>query len=265
MKKLEPLQKDLFSWLLHEDDVIKSQVVASEHANINDRLKIYSNAYRFRLIDALSDTFPSVHTLMGDEAFYEMSLAYIDAHPSGHFSLRYFGDQLSDFLQEYANDAPVLAEMASFEWMLRHSFDSADIEAVSMQALQEIPPESWGEVRFRFHPSVTRMNLDWNTPQLWAAIDEEADPIAPLQQDQPIPWVLSRKQLLTYYRSLDVDEAWALDQALEGIPFAELCEGVCEWIDEQHAPARVAGFVAQWIDDEQIVGIDASGAGLSAL
>jgi hypothetical protein len=259
MSELRRLQQDMMAWLLKKDEAIKPAIVDTGEVNkvsVEQRLAVYGNAYRFRLIDALSDTFPSVHTLMGDEAFYDMSLAYIDAYPSHYFTLRNFGDKLVGFLRDYNKEAPVLAEMAEFEWMLRNSFDSADIEAISLQDLQAIPAENWGAIRFTFHPSVARLDLYWNTPQLWAAIDEEAEPIAPEKLENPIGWVLSRRELLTYYRSLDVDEAWALDQALDGNSFAGLCEGVCEWIDEQHAPARIAGFVAQWIDEGLIIGID---------
>lgn len=252
---LVQLQSQLFSWLVADDEAIKSEVVGSDKAKVDDRLKIYSNAYRFRLIDALSDTFPSVHTLMGDDAFYEMSNAYIDAYPSHHFSLRYFGKHLKKFLLDFCQETPVLAEMAMFEWALRDSFDSVDIIPITLVALQEVPIESWGDIYFQFHPSVSRQDLNWNTPQLWTAIEEESDPIAPIQHEYPYAWALWRKELLTYYRSLDVDEAWALDRALEGGLFSDLCEGVCEWVDEVNAPARVAGFISQWIEDDLIVSL----------
>lgn len=252
---LEQLQDKLFSWLLAENTSIQAQVVGNTQADVEERLTIYSNAYRFRLTDALSDSYPSIHTLMGDEAFYAMSNAYIDTHPSQHFSLRYFGHQLGSFLEQYDPHNLVLAEMAKFEWTLRNSFDSEDIAPITLQDLQDIPPENWGSLNFWFHPSVARLDLNWNTPQLWAAIDEEAAPVTPEQHKYPLPWVLWRHDLLTYYRSLDVDEAWALDRALEGELFAKLCEGVCEWVDEEHAPARVAAFIARWIQDDMIIAV----------
>jgi hypothetical protein len=256
---LAQLQVRMLQWLLHEDAAIKPYIADSQQGDTQERLEIYSNAYRFRLIDALADTFPAVHTLMGDELFYQTALAYLDAYPSHHFSLRYFGDGLSHFLHGYVADTPVYAEMAGVEWALRHSFDSADIAPVTLQALQAIPPEQWGEVRFGFHPSVQCQILKWNTCQLWAAIDEGAGPIAPVQQEYPQAWVIWRKELLTYYRSLEVDEAWALDHALQGELFAGLCSGLCEWVDELHAPARLAGFVSRWIGDGLLVAVSHDG------
>lgn len=260
--ELYRLQKSMMSWLMHKDiNAVKGDIIDTGEVNkvsVEQCLDVYGNAYGFRLIDALSENFPSVHTLLGDDDFYKMAYAYIEAYPSGHFSLRYFGHELEAFLKNYSSDAPVLVEMARFEWALRKGFDAQDIETLSMVSLQQVPIESWGELQFKFHPSVSRLDLEWNTPQLWSAIDEETDPVPPEKLDYPYAWLLWRKELLTYYRSLDVDEAWALDSAFNGANFADLCEGVCEWIDPEHAPGRVAGFLSQWLTDELLIELSVS-------
>ena len=250
---LAQLQQQMLQWLLREDGAIKPHIAASQQGDTQERLDIYSNAYRFRLIDALAETFPAVHTLMGDELFHQTALAYIEAYPSQHFSLRYFGDQLSAFLRGYEVETPLYAEMAELEWALRHSFDSADLAPVTLQALQTIAPERWEGVHFKFHPSVQCLVLGWNTCQLWAAIDEGSEPIPALQQEYPQTWLIWRKELLTYYRSLEPDEAWALSHALQGEVFADLCSGLCEWVDESQAPARLAGFVMRWIEEGLLI------------
>lgn len=246
----------MLAWLINKDEAIKVDVVdtgAVNKVSVDQRLAVYGDAYGYRLIDALSENYPAVHTLLGDDDFFEMTYAYMDALPSKHFSLRYFGHKLEEFLTDYKKDVPVVADMARLEWALRNAFDAEDMSAIDMEALQAVPIESWGELRFEFHPSVSRLSLEWNTPQLWDAIDKEADPIAPEKLEYPYSWVIWRKELINYYRSMDVDEAWALDAAMQGESFASLCEGVCEWIDAEHAPARAAGFMSKWIDDHLIV------------
>ena len=250
---LAQLQQQMLQWLLREDGAIKPHIAASQQGDTQERLDIYSNAYRFRLIDALAETFPAVHTLMGDEFFHQTALAYIAHYPSQHFSLRYFGDQLSAFLRGYEVETPIYAEMAELEWALRDSFDSADLAPITLQALQTIAPERWEGVHFKFHPSVQCLVLGWNTCQLWAAIDEGSEPIPALQLEYPQTWLIWRKELLTYYRSLEVDEAWSLSHALQGALFADLCGGLFEWVDESQAPARLAGFVMRWIEEGLLI------------
>ncbi len=249
------------AWLMQKDNIVrydrvKPDIVKTGDVNkvsVEQRLDVYGNAYGYRLIDALSENYPAVHTLLGDDEFYEMTYAYMAKHPSEHFSLRYFGHQLEAFLKGYYADSPFLAEMAKFEWTLREAFDAADLESLGIESLQAIPVEQWADLTFTFHPAVSRLNLEWNTPQLWSAVDEETAPIDPEKLDYPYSWLLWRKELLTYYRSLDVDEAWSLDAAIQGKNFAELCEGVCEWVDAEHAPARVAGFLSQWMNDDLLI------------
>ncbi len=58
-----------------------------------------------------------------------------------------------------------------------------------------------------------------------------------------------RRDLQTFYRSLDVDEAWALDAVTDGENFGVVCAGLTEWVDELHAPQRAAGMVSRWAEE----------------
>ena len=258
MSELYRLQKEMMAWLMQKDERIKSEIIDTGEVNkvsVEQRLAVYGNAYGYRLIDALSENYPAVHTLMGDEDFYEMSYAYIEAYPSAHFSLRYFGHKLEKFLASYDKGLPIYTEMANFEWALRNAFDSKNSPTLTLVSLQEIPVERWGELQFKFHPSVSRVDLEWNTPELWSAIEEDAEPIPPEQLERSYAWLIWRKDLLNYYRSLDIDEAYTIDAAMQGASFASLCEGVCEWVDEEHAPARVAGFLSEWLNEKLLINI----------
>ena len=73
---------------------------------------------------------------------------------------------------------------------------------------------------------------------------------APSQRRQhPLRWLIWRRQLKTRWRSLDVDEAWALEQAASGADFAAVCEGLLEWIDAEQLSLRAAGLLKQWVGD----------------
>lgn len=255
MSELQRIQQSMMAFLLQKDGGIETDVVDSENVNAIDRLNIYGDGYGFRLHDALSENYPAVHTLLGDEDFLRVAYEYMDSFPSKHFSLRFLGSQLEQFFIKNYADLPFYAEMACFEWGLRKAFDAKNQDSIGIEVLQEIPIERWGELRFTFHESVSRMNLEWNTPQLWAAIEAESDPIPPEKLEHPFAWLLWRKGLVNHYRSLDVDEGWALDSALAGVEFESLCQGVCEWIDEEHAPARVAGFLGAWINEGLLIDI----------
>ena len=246
----------MLAWLQHRDERIKPHVGGTIKVPVETRLDIYANAYRFRLIEALQDTFPALHTLLGDEEMFKLGNVYIDAWPSQHFSIRYFGHQLAHFLSEAETykEQSILPEMAQFEWLLRDAFDAADTVPMKIEQLQAINAQFWPKLKFTFHPTLQRINLNYNTPQLWQAIDSEHPPMEIEKNDYPLPWCIWRKGLRTLYRSMSVDEAWAMDALLENNTFAEICSGVCEWVDEQHAAPRVAGFIQSWSKEGLITG-----------
>ena len=102
-----------------------------------DRLAIYRNAYQVRLIDALHDTYPILHGLLGDEAWLALGRAYVTAHPSMFRSIRWYGSELADFLANSPlyGDEPILAEVALLEWTLAEVFDAKDAHALNRAAL----------------------------------------------------------------------------------------------------------------------------------
>src|SRR6267378_2459319 len=128
--RLRQLQQDLQSHLLGEASSISEAIVDAPPLAVADRLGIYRNAYRVRLIEALDDTYPILHAVLGDEVFVALGEAFVTAHPSVHRSIRWYGGELSEFLRQRAPYAeqPILAELALLEWTLAEVFDAADAD-----------------------------------------------------------------------------------------------------------------------------------------
>jgi hypothetical protein len=255
---LADLQRDFQESILAEENRLVGRIAGTAKVSADVRLGLYSDAYRLRLIEVLGDNYPALHTLLGDETFDQCARDYIRAYTPTHFSVRWFGDRLAEFLaaeRPYA-DQPVLAEMAHFEWALRGAFDAADATVLGIDDMAAVAPEAWAGMRIRLHPSVRRLDLRWNVPALWKAIDDGSDPEPPEQSAHPSGWVVWRRDLRQFFRSLDVTEAWALDAVGRGDDFAAVCEGLCEWIDPANAPLHVAGLLKTWVDGQMVTGLD---------
>lgn len=251
MNGLRRLQENFQEFLLAGDGRVQTQVLGSEQVSSTERLAIYADAYRLRLLEALVTDFSGLHALLGDSEFDAMGRAYIAAHPSPHFSLRWYGDRLSEFLstsQPYSK-YPAFAEMAAFEWAKSDAFDAAESTVADVADMVTIPPEAWPGLTFQPHPSLRRLDLRWNVPTVWKANDAGEEP-PPLEgEEYPVAWLLWRQNLLTYFRSLSVREAWALDALIRGETFASICEGLCEWTDVSHVAGHAAGLLKQWLMD----------------
>jgi hypothetical protein len=261
MNPLQDLQSDFQSFLLRGDENMLARVTGTAKVSAQQRLAIYYDAYRLRLLEALDANYPVLHAWIGDEEFEQLGIAYLDAHPSTHFSIRYFGHQLAGFLgTEAYRERPYLAEMAQLEWALSEAFDAEDSAVMRLEDMASIPPQTWPDMRFRFHASVRRLNLRWNVPSIWKAISQnieaemnggepQADVPAPAAGEYPQSWLIWREEFKTYFRSLPVDEAMAIDTAVTGGTFADICEGLVEWIDTQNVAAHAAGLLKRWITD----------------
>jgi hypothetical protein len=255
--RLRRLQRDLQTHLLGEPSSIAGAIVDAPPLPILERLGIYRNAYRTRLIEALDDTYPVLHALLGDEVFVALGEEFVTAHPSVHRSIRWYGGELSDFLRHgppYA-EQPILAELALLEWTLAEVFDAADAEPKPRAALSAVDAWAWSELKFEFHPSLRRLHLHWNTTAVWQAMSRDEVPSGPVCAEHPVPWLLWRQNLQNYFRSMTADETAALDSALRGENFGKICESLAEWLPEDEIPLRAASLLGTWADSGIIVGI----------
>jgi hypothetical protein len=251
--KLEHSFKDC---MLDETLDMQGQVVSDAKASAEERVHVYVEGYRLRLLEILEDNFSGLRGLLGDEQFDQMGRAYIAAHPSTHPSVRWFSQELPEFLNATAPyDAhPHLAEMAAFEWAQGLAFDAADVPSLDMQALATVPPDAWGQVKFQFHPSVQRLDLESNMPKFWQALAAEQEPPA-ISDEEPASWLLWRKDLDTHWRSLSEDEAAMLDSAQDGANFGELCESLCQWHAPEGVAMQAASYLKLWLSDGLVTGI----------
>ncbi|KTD10933.1 hypothetical protein Lgra_1899 [Legionella gratiana] len=250
MTDLLHLQKQFQQFLLSGQSDIYDSIIQTELVSVDTRLGIYRDAYKLRLIECLSSNFPSLHTYLGSEQFDEVALHYVNAYPSSYRSIRWFGDLLPDFIKSQYPQYPHLAELADFEWKMSLAFDAADAQVVRVEDMAAVPPDAWAGLQFILHPSLHRINYMCNTIPLWQALTHDQKLPELQQSSEPTAWVLWRKpEYILQFYSLSCEEAWALDNLLQGMSFGSLCEGLCQWIDPEEVGMRAASYLKGWIQN----------------
>ena len=249
MSTLASLQDQFQAYLLSSAEFIHHEIISTETVSAKERLDIYGSGYQYRLIDALAAAYPVVADYVGSLEFEALMREYIKQYPSPFRSIRWFGDQLADFLFVHPDyqDALYLSELARLEWETTLAFDAPDSEVMSLEGMQVIPPEAWPTMRLKPHPSVRCLSFSWNVVDIWQAITQDEEPPAPIENETPSKWLLWRKELENQFCSLEDSEAWAIDAMFQGMTFGEMCEGLCQWIDEQDAPLYAASLLKSWI------------------
>ena len=252
MSQLAQLQAGFQAYLLDDARNTKFKaIVDDKKVGATKRLKIYHDAYRLRIIDALGNAYPMLKAYLGDELFENTTRSYLTKIPSTYPNLRWYGAQMAEHLQYTLPKYPIAAELAQFEWMLSLAFDAEDAPVLSLQDLAAIAPENWGDLRFKFHPALQLLSPTYNVLQVWQALNSDKTPPKATQINEAC--VVWRKDLSSHYRSLEIAEYAAIEQVMAGASFGDLCEKLLknaslENTSEAEATMQAAQYLASWLD-----------------
>jgi hypothetical protein len=255
MISLATLQRQLQSHIIDGDAALADSIDSSAEIPATTRLRIYSEAYRLRLIEALQANFPALERLMGADEFSRMTQLYLSICPSRHFSIRWFGHELPKFLREFADycEQSWWAELAEWEWKIAAAFDARDADALSITALANVAPDDWPLLRFEVHPSVQRIDLTTNAAAIAKAIGNDEPFPQPVQLAERGQWLIWRQDLGVRFRSLETAEAAALDALCNGATFGELCEAIGAHVDADAVPQLAAQLLRNWIEEKLLI------------
>ncbi len=251
---LAATQRALQDFVLHGALDVRQQIHGTTRVAASTRLAIYADAYRARLSEGLESNFPALAKFMGPSEFRALAHHYIAGHESRHRSLRWYGDRLAEFLREDTTyrDAPVLADLASFEWTMTEAFDAADAQVMMLEELSRREPQEWASLQLIAHPSLRRIHLSWNAPQIWRAVQEGSSAPQAQCESPPRCWLLWRQELQIFFRSADPVEAAALEALQERRTFGELCLELSEALGAAEAPRRAASLIRSWVESGMV-------------
>jgi hypothetical protein len=256
---LDSLQRRFQQHLLDPaSDALSDLVTESPSVSRATRLFIYSNAYRSRLVEAASVDFAGLHGYLGDDAFGQLILAYLDAHPSTHPSLRWFGQHLPAFLSKTAPYAAHrdLAELADFEWALCHAFDAADSPVMALADLRALDPAAWPQMKLGFHASANVIELFGNAPALWQALNDSASPPSYVCEPTTSSWLIWRSTLRLLFRQQSEAEAQVFRLFQHGGSFSEACVELEHWHAAEVVPIQAAKLLQQWLAEGLVARIE---------
>lgn len=251
MSALANLQQVLQTHLLREDEQILSRLVLPVKGTVHERLAVYSNAYVWRLVDALDQEYGLLAKLLGDEAFIELAEAFIDVYPSQFYSIAKFSEPLAQFLVEYApySEQPHLSELVQLIKALITSLEAADAPCLNFEALAHVAEQNWPSLCFKFHPSVQYFSFNYNSYEIWKAlVQEKSVPEVQMTKNHCVVW---RKGLQSYAVALTEAEALVLNRLQQGFCFADVCEAVYDkgFMGESKAASFVANLLQNWLNN----------------
>lgn len=253
MRRLEPLslaelQARFQAAVVDGADDVLALIPPNSRTSSAVLFGVYRHAYVARLVEVVRNAYPILVQHMGEEAFDAMARGYVAAYPSRHANARWYGSDVPDFLaREAFAGTPELREIALLERQLDLAFDAVDAPVLDLAALAAFPPETWGGLTFRPHPSAQLLTFETNAFDLWAALKNGEAPPPSTPHPEPVPLLVWRRDGMPSVRRLAAEESMLWREAVRGKPFAGLAEMAAMYDDAETAAVRVAQYLHGWL------------------
>jgi hypothetical protein len=231
-----------------------------------ERLEIYNRQYWFRLINSFYEDFPALRTVLGEDRFYDLTIAYLTKNPSRSFTLRNLGDRLESFLEEephwVAPHKKLARDIVRLEWAHIVAFDGGQRPPLETDELLDSDPAT---LQVDLQPHITFLDCDYAVDDFVLAIrkqevnpGEASNAVSEKFSSAPVHhlslpkleknWLaVHRLDNSVYYKRIEY-EAYLICTALrEGIPLQAACEQalLCKAADETFS-ATLQSWFAQW-------------------
>ena len=255
MSTLQAIQQQMLQAVLTPQSSAPAGIRDDAAADALSRLAIYQHGYRIRLRDALKNEFDGLRCMAG-RGFEALLDAYVAAHPSPHYNIRWYGAGLAGFLENERSGKPQLADVARLDWAISTAFDAADEPSIDIAQLATVPPEAWANLRLLPQANLQLVRCTCNTDAFRRAADRGGARPRLRRLANPRRVLVWRHAMSVHYRRLDEDEHQVLTAAQRGEAFAALCAMLAERQGEGAAMGRMVSLLQTWVASGLLRGLE---------
>ena len=276
--RLDQLERWMFEVVSHRDGVsggleaesarrqmptgarrLEDVVEPSKSLSAAERLEIYASMYYSRLIEVLVEDYPTVRHVLGADQFAETAAAYVDAHPSTHYSLSMLGRAFPEYLRDEAPvfpDRQFVFEVALLQRSIEEVFDAPRAPVVEVDAVLAVPQDRWAEMRFRMSPALRLHAFRYPVDDFYQALRDERP------MDVPAParsWLaVFRRHFKVWRMPLTEPQYTLLDALTRGLPLGAALEAVAELpgVDPEELLGSLREWFATWAGEGLFAGVE---------
>ncbi len=132
--------------------------------SILERLFIYQEAFKQRMLESFAEDFPRVKEILLEDEFYSLVFSYLKKYPSQYWSLGEVSKNFSLFI-ESSNlllNYPFLAQLAELEWLKNLSYLAFDESCFNFEEIGKIPENLLGKLSLKLNKSVFFYQSSWD-------------------------------------------------------------------------------------------------------
>lgn len=253
---------------------LERMVTRSRKVSARDRLAIYGNAYFARLVECLSDAFPVLRKLVGEEAFTGFAFEYLQRYPSRSYTLARLGEHFADYLRETrppsekteaaeggtVDWARFMIELAELEWTIADVFDGPGLErerAAEAPLLGEVAPGRWADVRLRMNPALRLLAFRFPVNEYYTAARRNSERV-PLPSAGDTYVAISRRDYVVRRHAIRRAQYVLLNALKEGATIGEGLERAA-WssgLDDDALARELHHWFRDWSRYRFIAGVE---------
>lgn len=213
------------------------------------RMGIYHNAYRVRLVEVLLDNFEHTAMYLGEKWFYKLANTYVQNTPSTCHNISDYGRTLPEYLSAQLPEDQEICELAVMDWRLRRAFDGEDCHILDNDGLQNLVETDGANTRLTPVPTASVVTHSFNTLDIWQAINDDQGPPAVDRLETPVDILIWRKGHSPHFRSLTRMESVAINSLLAGNTLEQIGESLQLEKPEADVSTEFGLMLKRWIDD----------------
>jgi hypothetical protein len=248
-------------------DVAAGFIAPNSRLTPFERLEIYNRQYWIRVLSGLAEDFPALRALVGARRFDELSVAYLNEHPSRSFSLRNLGSKLVEWLDAHPQFTGrryrLAVDVARIEWAFVEAFDNAENTPLTLEQIATLD----GESRLSVQPHVRLMALNYAADVVVLGLHEgekrqtseagvkheggEGEPVRLPRLRRRAVWVAAhRVDFCVFYRRLEREEFLMLEAIRSGETLGAALETALHksFIPDSRRADRVHEWFARWAE-----------------
>ncbi|MBT5332067.1 MAG: DUF2063 domain-containing protein [Porticoccaceae bacterium] len=164
-------QEKMAHALLNHSNEGLGEIFAHDEAELQARIAVYRNNVFFSLSNAISDLYPVINQLVGEEFFLALAKRYIRENPPASAAMVFFGAEFPEFVSQdkACLSLPYLADVARFELAKQHCYHAQDAKPLSLQIMHELGAEKLMASVLKLHPSLRLVDSKTASRSIWQA------------------------------------------------------------------------------------------------
>jgi hypothetical protein len=135
-----------------------------------ERLEIYNRQYWFRVLDAVSEDYPTLSVIVGPKRFEALVRAYLSENPSTSFTLRNLGKRMPAWLVHHpeltGRRHELAIDAACVEWACVEAFDGTSLPPLTESGAQLASPATM----LALQPHLQLLHLRYPVDELVIAV-----------------------------------------------------------------------------------------------